>query len=148
MFQCSGFHPLSDRGSVNSFFIRRMPGTIDASAWHRAAARRLRNTVLVDSKYEYIYVWKQQIVYSFCRLFRTCVKYLVALPLVSWIQADGIDRSVLGLAGRPWFDSRQEQEIFPFSTVSLSALGLTQPPVQWVRGDKATGTWSWPLTSI
>jgi hypothetical protein len=30
------------------------------------------------------------------------------------------------------FDSREGQEIFPFSTASVPALGPTQPPIQWV----------------
>jgi hypothetical protein len=34
--------------------------------------------------------------------------------------------------GRPRFDSRQRQRIFPLSSVSRPALGPTQPPVQWV----------------
>jgi hypothetical protein len=35
-------------------------------------------------------------------------------------------------AGRPEFDPRQGQRIFPLSSVSRPALGPTQPPVQWV----------------
>jgi hypothetical protein len=34
--------------------------------------------------------------------------------------------------GRSGFDPRQEQRIFPLSSVSRPALGPTQPPVQWV----------------
>jgi len=49
-------------------------------------------------------------------------------------------------AGRPGFDSQQEQGILLFATASLPALGLTQPPIQWVVGGsfpegKATGAW-------
>jgi len=38
-------------------------------------------------------------------------------------------------------------------TTSRTALGPTQPPIQWVArgsfpGDKAAGAWSWPFTSI
>jgi hypothetical protein len=32
-------------------------------------------------------------------------------------------------------DSRQGQEIFPSSTASRPALGLTQPPIEWVLWD-------------
>jgi hypothetical protein len=35
------------------------------------------------------------------------------------------------LAGGPRIDSRQGQEIFPFYTASIPALGPTQPPIQW-----------------
>jgi hypothetical protein len=41
--------------------------------------------------------------------------------------------------GRPGFHSRQEQEIFLFSTVSRLALGPTQPPIQWVLGAFSPG---------
>jgi len=33
-------------------------------------------------------------------------------------------------------------------TVSRSALGSTQPPIQWVPRLLAAGGWSWPLASI
>jgi hypothetical protein len=36
--------------------------------------------------------------------------------------------------GRSGFDPRQEQRIFPLSSVSRPVLGPTQPPVQWVPG--------------
>jgi hypothetical protein len=43
-------------------------------------------------------------------------------------------------AGRPGFDSRQGQGIFPFTTTSRPALGPTQSRVQWVgTGDSFTG---------
>jgi hypothetical protein len=44
---------------------------------------------------------------------------LVGMPTTLW-------------AGRPGFDFRQGQEIFVFSTASRTALGPTQPPIQWV----------------
>jgi hypothetical protein len=37
-------------------------------------------------------------------------------------------------AGRPEFDSRKGQEIYPFSNASSPALGPTQPPIPWVPG--------------
>jgi hypothetical protein len=36
-------------------------------------------------------------------------------------------------------DSRQEQDIILWSTVSKSAMGYTQPPIQWVPGVKRPG---------
>jgi hypothetical protein len=36
--------------------------------------------------------------------------------------------------GRPGFDPRQRQRIFPLISASRPALGPTQPPVQWVLG--------------
>jgi hypothetical protein len=35
-------------------------------------------------------------------------------------------------AGRPGLDFQQEQDIFPYATVSKQALGQTQPHQQWV----------------
>jgi hypothetical protein len=43
------------------------------------------------------------------------------------------------LAGEPGFNSRQEKEIFLFSTLSGLALGLTQLPIQWVPGAFSPG---------
>jgi hypothetical protein len=37
------------------------------------------------------------------------------------------------------FESRQELGIFLFTTASGTALGLTQPPIQWVRGALSLG---------
>jgi hypothetical protein len=41
--------------------------------------------------------------------------------------------------GRPEFDPRQGQEIFPLASVSRPALGPTQSPVQWVPGVLSPG---------
>jgi hypothetical protein len=46
IFYTSGSQLLWDRGPVNSSFTKRGPGIIDARVRYRAAARRLRNTVL------------------------------------------------------------------------------------------------------
>jgi hypothetical protein len=62
------------------------------------------------------------------------------------IAGSGIHQSEYGLsrysdglwAGRPRFDSRQVQEILLSSTASRSALGPTQPPIQWVPGTHST----------
>jgi len=40
---------------------------------------------------------------------------------------------------RTGFDSRQRQGNFLFATASRSALGLTQPPIQWVPGAPSSG---------
>jgi hypothetical protein len=37
------------------------------------------------------------------------------------------------------FDSRRGLEIFLFTTTSRTALGPTQPPIQWVTGAPSTG---------
>lgn len=34
------------------------------------------------------------------------------------------------------------------SIASITSPGHTQPPIQWVPGAKASGGWSWPLSSI
>jgi hypothetical protein len=56
---------------------------------------------------------------------------------------------MIGVLG---FDSRQGLRIFLFITLSWPALGLHQPPRNVYRGllpgGKASGAWSWPLTSI
>jgi hypothetical protein len=41
--------------------------------------------------------------------------------------------------GRPEFDPRQRQRIFPVASVSRPALGPIQPPVQWVPGILSRG---------
>jgi hypothetical protein len=42
-------------------------------------------------------------------------------------------------SGRPGFDSRQRQRIFPLASVSRQALWPTQPPIQWVQGVLSRG---------
>jgi len=42
-------------------------------------------------------------------------------------------------AGRPGFDPRRGQRIFPLASVSRPALGPIQPPVQWVPGVLSPG---------
>jgi hypothetical protein len=47
--------------------------------------------------------------------------------------------SIVSDYGRSGFDPRQGQKIFPLASVSRPALGLTQPPVQWVPGVLSPG---------
>jgi hypothetical protein len=50
----------------------------------------------------------------------------------------------LGYGLDDWgFDFRQELGIFLFTTASRPALGLTQPPIQWVPEDLSLGV-KWP----
>jgi hypothetical protein len=48
--------------------------------------------------------------------------------ILKWIWDKGWKIVVL------WFDSRRGLGIFLFTTASRTALGPTQPPIQWVRG--------------
>jgi len=55
-------------------------------------------------------------------------------------------------AGRPEFDSRQEQGYFSLRHPCVQTGSGAQPSsIQWVPGDlflcRAAGAWSWPLTS-
>jgi hypothetical protein len=62
---------------------------------------------------------------------------------VCWSTAQGVTRvpqySVWLRTGRPGFDPRQRQRIFPLTCASRPALGPTQPPVQWVPGGSFPG---------
>jgi hypothetical protein len=58
----------------------------------------------------------------------------ISLCRKSWDSAVGIATGYGLRAGRPKFDSRQEQEIFLYSKESRLALEPTQPPIQWVPG--------------
>jgi hypothetical protein len=54
------------------------------------------------------------------------MRAMIAQSVLRW--ATGWTIGVLG------FDSRQGMGIFLFTTTSRTALGLTQPPIQWVSG--------------
>jgi hypothetical protein len=58
-------------------------------------------------------------------------------PYVEEIWAMGLTIGVIG------FDSRRWLGIFLFTTASRTALGLTQPPIQWVPGALSPGV-KWP----
>jgi hypothetical protein len=66
--------------------------------------------------------------------------------LTSWVTINGGLRSVaffsnyLFLFGVLGFDSRRGLGIFLFTTWSRTALGPTQPPIQWVPGVLSLGT--------
>jgi hypothetical protein len=59
--------------------------------------------------------------------------------LVLFTHSSSVGMATRLRAGRPGFDSRQGQEIFLYFTSSRPALGLTQPPVQWVPGALSPG---------
>jgi hypothetical protein len=69
-------------------------------------------------------------VYTFISL-SSGIKDLSVVP-VQWKDPRQLSWYSHGLrAGRPGFDYRQGQGVLPFSTMSSSALGPTQPPIQW-----------------
>jgi hypothetical protein len=45
----------------------------------------------------------------------------------------------MGTIGVLGFDSRRGMGIFLFTTASRTALGSTEPPIQWVLGDLSLG---------
>jgi hypothetical protein len=53
------------------------------------------------------------------------------------------DRSVQLRAGRPGFYTWQEEKICTYSTASNSAVGPTQPPIQWALEVRSPGV-NWP----
>jgi hypothetical protein len=59
------------------------------------------------------------------------LRTVIAQSVQRW--ATGWTIGVLG------FDSRQGLEIFPFTTAYRTALGSTQPPIQWVPGALSLG---------
>jgi hypothetical protein len=68
--------------------------------------------------------------FEFCDRYAIVISYIF-LPLRLHTQ---LDRYGLR-AGRLVFDSRQEQEIFPYTTAARPALRPFQPHIQWVPGD-------------
>jgi hypothetical protein len=65
------------------------------------------------------------------RLKTLMITIIAIITVTIWA---GIAQSVLRRAGRPGFDSLQEQGFCAFSTVFTSTLGPTKPPIQWVLG--------------
>jgi hypothetical protein len=76
---------------------------------------------------------------------RLIVKFPTTLPTASETFLSRIctlcepGSSVSIVTGRPGFDPRQGQRIFPLTSASRPALGPTQPPVQWVPGALSPG---------
>jgi hypothetical protein len=80
-------------------------------------------------------------VVSFLQIFRINAVCVCPLPMCkSRDSSVGITLGYKGLTiGVLGFDSRRELGIFLFTTVSKTALGPTQPPIQWVLGALSLG---------
>jgi hypothetical protein len=79
----------------------------------------------------------------------TCTCHMSSFMKISQaLQKAGSTGWTIGVLG---FDSRRGLGILLFTTAHRTALGPTQPPIQWIPGffpgGKAAGAWSWPLTS-
>jgi hypothetical protein len=63
------------------------------------------------------------------------LQFLLLVEKDRVVTAQSVQRWATGWKiGIPRFDSRRGLGIFFFTTASRTALGLTQPPIQWVPG--------------
>jgi hypothetical protein len=72
------------------------------------------------------------------------ITVVIMKDVVFWLGA-AITQSVQRLAGRPreWSSSPGRGKNSLFSMSSRLVLWPTQPPIQWIPGDKAARAWSW-----
>jgi hypothetical protein len=86
----------------------------------------LKRTVIAGRKAE-------SILTSLLSLSWLCLVFTAPESLLQYSQKLS-QYSVWLRTGRPGFDPRQRQRVFPLTPASRPALGPTQPPVQWVPG--------------
>ena len=80
-----------------------------------------------------------------CSLWNSLTHIIFPLLITRWVGWDSIVSIVTRYRlDSPWIESRWGRD---FPHPSIPALGLTQPPVQWVLGHsrgKAAAAWHWP----